>query len=223
MRLTYFASRMLRTGMVVVCALIITSCAEMLDRTRRAHDFLTGRQSPIPPKDPIFGPGMKLYSPDETGWYRGPHDPIDFNLVKPGRVKGETFAFSTYALKLGPDEDRAKLIANYRIKTNNDASTRFKNIKIDVNEYPEGPGGNCLLKHWIGEDHAPAGLEGKGPMSLEILDFICIHPRKKTTAAFLSYSQRYFPGGRDPLLTEKASACIQNLEFNEEWNPPRSR
>jgi len=207
--------------MVVVCALIITSCAA----TRGAHDFLTGQQNLVPPKDPIFGPGIKFYSPDETGWYYAPRGPIEFNIVKPGRVKGETFAFSTYALKLRPDEDRAKLIVNYKneIKTNNDASTRFKNIKIDVNEYPEGPGSNCLLRHWIAEDHAPAGLEGKGPMSLESLDFVCIHPRVKTTAAFLSYSQRYFPGGRDPLLTEKASACIRNLEFNEEWNPRRSR
>jgi hypothetical protein len=158
---------------------------------------------------------MKLFSPDETGWYRAPHSPDEFTVVKPGRVKGETFAFNTYALKLGPGEDKAKLISKYKIS--NDTSERFKNIKIDVNEYPGGPGGNCLLRHWTAEDHAPAGLEGKGPMTLESLDFVCIHPREKTTAAFLSYSQRYFPGGRDPLLMEKASACIKKLEFNDEW------
>jgi hypothetical protein len=139
---------------------------------------------------------MKFYSPDETGWYYAPRGPIEFNIVKPGRVKGETFAFSTYALKLRPDEDRAKLIVNYKneIKTNNNASTRFKNIKIDVNEYPEGPGGNCLLRYWIAEDHAPAGLEGKGPMSLESLDFVCIHPLIRHTAANRLARVRAQPG-----------------------------
>jgi hypothetical protein len=219
MQLTYLASRTLHTGAVVLCALIITSCAAV----RPVHDFLTGRQNLVPPKDPIFGPGMKLYSPDETGWYRVPNEPGVFALVKAGRNKGETFAFQTYALELGPGEDRDKLIAKYRTNNNNEESPRFKNIKVDVNAYPEGPGGNCLLKHWTVEDHAPAGLEGKGPMILESMDFVCLHPHEKSKAAFLSYSQRYFPGGRDALLAEKASACIRRLEFNDESKPRHSR
>lgn len=56
---------------------------------------------------------MKLYSPDETGWYRAPSHADEFTVVKPRGVKGETFAFRTFALKLESDEDREKLIAKY--------------------------------------------------------------------------------------------------------------
>lgn len=212
MQLMYRVNRVLRVTVVVSCAFFMASCAA----TQALHGALTGQQNTLAPNEPIHGPGMTLYSPDEAGWYRAPRRQSEFSLVKPGRVQGETFAFMVDALKLGPGENRADLVAKYKSGISNDASTRFTNIKVTVDEYPQGPGGNCLVRHWSAEDHAPVGLEGKGPMTLESVDFVCINPNDRSMAAFLSYSQRYFPGGRDSRLMEKASACIQKLTFNDD-------
>ncbi|MDH4319606.1 MAG: hypothetical protein OEV64_14565 [Desulfobulbaceae bacterium] len=213
MQLMNRVNLVLRVTAVVSCSFFMVSCVA----TQALHDALTGQRSSFPPNHPINGPGMMLYSPDENGWYRVPSQQNQFAIVKPGHVHGETYAFMVDTLTLEASESRADFITKLQRGITENSSTRYTNIKVTVDEYPKGPGGNCLVRHWSWEDHAPPGLEGKETMTLESVDFVCINPNDKTTAAFLSYSQRYFLGGRDPRLMEKAAGYIQKLTFKNEY------
>ena len=90
MRLTYFAGRMLYAGMVITCALVITSCAA----TRAAHNALIG----APPGAESVRAGrlyrtnyLNIRAPNSDGWYlRSSREGMEF--ARRGKEPSESFA-----------------------------------------------------------------------------------------------------------------------------------
>ena len=162
--------------------------------------------------------GISLLPINEKGWEILVHQPHMLKLGRPGnKPPEENYIISTEIFwpiaKFASQEeflDFAKKRFGIGISAD---SLRAKNRKTDIQPIVIKDN-YCAHIHIKDEDHGvPFQLHKGGYMIIENYSLICSHPIKKNIGISVSYSQRYYPDGRDPELLKKANEVLTNVRF----------
>jgi hypothetical protein len=189
---------------VLGSVLVLSSCASI-------------QEVQIPPER-FSQKGFSFMPFNEKGWFIAARNPQRAVLVKRGDNPDETFAieanaFSGQSPTLESGEEFARLIKEFEL--NNTNPGRFKVLRHEVSPYAE-KGNNCVRSHMAAEDHGVVSRSGKtGPMILEKLTLVCVHPKDNRAGANVAYSQRYYPDQRDPKFLEKGTSVLSSVEFTD--------
>jgi tetratricopeptide (TPR) repeat protein len=98
-------------------------------------------------------------------------------------------------------------------------SDRFT-IKKEEGEISRSRENYCWTYHLIVEDRAAKTRTGKKVMLLEIIGYICQHPKDRTKGINMQYSHRYYPGDDDPEVKNKAKEFLDNVTFTDFISEP---
>jgi hypothetical protein len=92
---------------------------------------------------------------------------------------------------------------------------RFTELKISTDLYP-GKGEDCVRIHTVHEDKKAKALSMRsGNMVMELLALTCAHPKDKRVAVHVVYSERYWPGDRDPEFENRAEQILNSLRLED--------
>lgn len=196
----------LNTAGAVFCSLFVISCASPGPKFQEIQ---------LPPTR-IAQKGYSLVPLNEKGWLVKGRNPVQLALGKRAENPDESFVIQTTLVKIGPyktKEDFVRLVKDSQAQDMD--PQRHKILKHDVTAYTE-KATECAKSHSISEDNAAVRASGnKGVMILEVLSLSCAHPKDKSVAVFVGFSQRYYAGHRDSAFMDKASTVLSSLEFSD--------
>ena len=197
--------KLLQILALLLTALAIASCVHM----QRPPEVK------LPP-DRISLIGYSFTPLNERGWLVAGKNSYNIALVKRGKNTDETFAIQTMRFQLPEfktQEDFARLIKGGQVKDTD--SQRFKITKHEVSDHLAHKT-NCAISHMATEDHgAVKRSTNKDAMTLEALVLTCAHPKDKNIGINVSFSQRYYPGQKDPALVKKGMIILNSVIFND--------
>ncbi len=193
-------------------------CNNAATNIEEAVSFLNLPPSPeiqIPPER-ISQNGYSLVPLNEKGWLIAGRNAYQLAIGKRGENPDETFAIQAIPFRLSAFKTNEEFVSMVREGQENDTERpRFKIVKHEVTAYPMS-GTDCAKSHMVTEDRAAVKRTNRsGDMILEVLTLTCAHPKDKSYGISIIFSQRYYPGQRDPALIEKAASVLTSVEFNE--------
>lgn len=196
---------LLKVG-ILCTTLIITSCATISPQLPEIQ---------IPPER-ILQNGYSFVPLNEKGWKIVGRNAYQLAFAKTGDNQDETFAIQTFTFGLPEHatiEEFIRIIKEGQTKDTN--PQRFKMTEHEVTAYPM-KGADCAKSHVVTEDNAAVKRSVKSEnMILEAMTLTCAHPSNKNVGISIVYSQRYYPGQRDPALVEKATSILNSTELND--------
>jgi len=192
---------------VICISLVMTSCASTQEpKTPEIQ---------LPPKR-IVQKGYSLMPLNEAGWIIAGRDDYQLTIITFGYNTDETYAIQAIPFRLPAfktSEEFVRLVKEGQLKDTDPARFRIK--KHDVALFP-GKGTDCVRSHMVTEDLSAIKSSGRsGGMILEALALTCAHPKDKKVGISVIFSQRYFPGERDPAIIEKATSVLNSVEFTD--------
>lgn len=190
-------------GMLCI-SLVITSCASTQPQVPEIQ---------IPPKR-IIQKGYSLVPLNEAGWIIAGRDEYQLAIVTLGYNLDETYAIQAIPFRLPgfkTTEEFVRLVKEGQVNDTDPARFRIKKHEVAV--FPR-KGTDCVKSHMVTEDLSAIKSSGRsGGMILEALALTCAHPKDKSVGISVIFSQRYFPGERDPAFIEKATSVLHSVEF----------
>lgn len=187
-------------------SLVIASCASVETKSPEVQ---------IPPKR-IVQKGYSLLPLNEVGWIIAGRDEYQLTIITFGYNTDETYAVQATPFRLSAfknSEEFVRLVKEGQLKDSDPARFRIK--KHDVAVFP-GKGTDCVKSHMVTEDLSAIKSSGRsGGMILEALALTCAHPKDKKVGISVIFSERYFPGERDPAIVEKATSVLNSVEFTD--------
>lgn len=197
------------------CAFHKASCALTPSNPLCASTSPVMEELSIPPTR-ITQKGYSLVPLNEKGWLVRGRNPVQLALGKLAENPDESFVIHATMVKVGPyktKEDFVRLIKDSQARDTD--PQRFKTLKHDVTAYTKNAT-ECARSHSIAEDNAAARASGnKGIMVLEVLALSCAHPKDKSVAVYIGFSQRHYAGHRDSAFMDKANTVLSSLEFTD--------
>ncbi|MBI4292923.1 MAG: hypothetical protein HY661_15740 [Betaproteobacteria bacterium] len=198
--------KILRRLAISCAALAVASCAPVQPKLQ---------QIPIPPER-ISQKGFSLLPLNEQGWLIAARNPRLLSLGKLGKSPEENVVIRAVLFQMPAFKSNDELV---RLVRDGGASginpERLKVVKHEVASHPKN-GADCARSHSVLEDHGAAKMVGKeGVMVQETVTLTCAHPKDAAVGVAVSYSQRYYPGERDPRLLRKARRVLDSVEFAE--------
>jgi hypothetical protein len=189
---------------IAVAAVLLSACA-------------TGSQAPpeLPvPGQRIIQPGYSFLPPAERGWHAGPRDQFRVSIAKRGSHADESYAVQGSVFRLPRFETTAELAQIVKEGMQRDTDpTRFAVTRHDVVPDASRPT-ECVRSHAVAEDRNPVKRTSRaGPMVLELVSLTCAHPKNKSVGIDVTYSHRYYAGGQDASLPQKADHVLASVEF----------
>lgn len=198
---------------LAACGFHKASCALTPSNPLCASTSPVMEELSIPPTR-ITQKGYSLVPLNEKGWLVRGRNPVQLALGKLTENPDESFVIHATMVKVGPyktKEDFVRLIKDSQARDTD--PQRFKTFKHDVTAYTKNAT-ECARSHSIVEDNAAARASGnKGIMILEVLALSCAHPKDKSVAVYIGFSQRYYAGHRDSAFMDKANTVLSSLEF----------
>jgi len=160
--------------------------------------------------------GFSLVPLNEQGWLVLADRPEQFALRKAGAepdegyaVQGSTTSLPAFA---SPEAFLAEVVKR---GTADSVAGRFKLVAHSAQLAP-ATGDMCARTHTVTEDHAPVRRSSRsGPMILEIYAITCAHPGNRAIGVMVGYSERYYPGHRDPRLEKSADTLLGSVTLND--------
>ena len=170
---------------------------------------------PMPPARSIHL-GFSLVPLNEPGWLVLADRPEQFALRKTGADPDEGYAVqgSTTSLPLfaSPEAFLAEVVKRGTVDS---PAGRFKLVAHSAQLVP-AMGDMCARTHTVTEDRAPVRQSSRtGPMILEIYAITCAHPGNRAIGVMVGYSERYYPGQRDPRLEKSAEALLASVVLTD--------
>jgi len=160
--------------------------------------------------------GYSLVPLNEAGWIIAGRDEYQLAIVTLGYNLDETYAIQAITFRLPgfkTTEEFVRLVKEGQVKDTDPA--RFRTKKHEVAAFP-GKRTDCVESHMVTEDLSAIKSSGRsGGMILEALALTCAHPKDKSVGISVIFSQRYFPGERDPAFIEKATSVLHSVEFTD--------
>ena len=149
---------------------------------------------------------------NEPGWLVLASRPDLLALAKQGGNADETFAVQGSVMKFPEFASAAAFLAEVeRYVSKPVPASRFKYVSHSIRPAPE-KGDRCARAHSVFEDHAPVRHTSRtGHMILEGYFLMCTHPRNPAVAITVGFSQRYYPGSRDPQLEKSAETLLGSV------------
>ena len=160
--------------------------------------------------------GFSLVPLNERGWLVLADRPDQLALWKAGANPDESYAVQGRTTRFPVFASPEAFLAEMGKRGVEDSPAgRFKLVAHSVQLAPD-KGDMCARMHTVIEDHAPARRSSRtGPMILEIYAITCAHPGNRTTGVTVGYSERYYPGHRDPQLETSAAKLLATVTLTD--------
>ena len=192
MRLTYFAGRMLRTGMVFVCALIITSCAA----TRALHDVLIGgtpTASTVRAGQLYRGNNLNIRAPNSDGWLLAGSSVEGMHFARRGTAPSESFAaqvllfIPSAAARGNRDEFLSLMKKEFEAET---TSGRHSAVESEFKHAEERSYLCVSVRSVVKDSEALVSPTRREVLLLQAKSLYCQHPKKPNMGFAIIYSHR---------------------------------
>jgi len=160
--------------------------------------------------------GFSLVPLNEQGWRVLADRPDQFALKKAGADSGEGYAVqgatTSFPAFASPEAFLAEMVKRGMADS---PAGRFKLVAHSAKLAPD-KGDMCARMHTVTEDQAPARRSSQtGPMTLEIYAITCAHPGNRAIGVMVGFSQRYYPGHRDPQLETSADKLLASVTLTD--------
>jgi tetratricopeptide (TPR) repeat protein len=159
--------------------------------------------------------GASVLPPQEKAWKIIQKSENRLSLIKGNPQSDATYTASVMINELSDfesEEQFSKEIPKKFLSVYD--SDRFT-IKKEEGEITRSRENYCWTYHLIVEDRAAKTRTGKKVMLLEIIGYICQHPKDRTKGINMQYSHRYYPGDEDPEIKNKAKEFLDNVTFTD--------
>jgi hypothetical protein len=137
-------------------------------------------------------------------------------IVKRGEHEDQTHAIEGVVLNLLPyntPSEFVTMIGDAHIKDYE--RCRFSIIAHETKPH-EGNGALCAKSYFSALDQMAVKRSNRhGDMILEALVLTCAHPQHPKVCVNLSYSERYWPGDRDPEFENRAEQILNSLRLED--------
>lgn len=188
---------------VILAVVLITSC-----NTRQFEDVTDTSAS-------IVIPGVSVLPPKGNNWKVVSKSEADISFVRRGSQPDATYAATVMQLKLPETESKEQFANEMREKLQSETENeRFKFIKNEGQLSVEQET-ICWRYHMISEDRTARTDSGKKSMLLEMVGYICQHPKAKKKGINIQYSHRYFSGDQDLEIKAKADEFFNHVTFTD--------
>ena len=160
--------------------------------------------------------GFSLVPPNDPGWVVISNTRVEFALRKDGADRDESYVVHGRVMKLPefPTRD-AFFTAASKPPPVLSTSGRFRYLSYSTRSAPE-KGEMCVRNSSVAEDHNPARPSSRTDlMILEVYSLVCAHLQRPTAGIMVIYSQRYYPGNRDPRLEMSADKLFATVTFTD--------
>jgi hypothetical protein len=157
--------------------------------------------------------GYSILPLDEPGWEIGKKDRIELVIGKRGNMD-HTYVYRSLLVKLEPYTNPGEFVDVVKKSINNDVdTTRFNTVKHETVPH-RFQSAICARSHLLHEDKKALKSSSKpGNMIMEMRVLTCGHPKDKQVGVMVIYSERYWPGDRDPKFDSRAEELMAGLLF----------
>jgi len=190
MRLTYFACRMPYAGMVIVCALVITSCAATL----ALHDTLTGAApgaESVRAGQVYRGKWLVIRAPNSDGWYLARSSREGMEFARRGNEPSESFGAQVLSFISSTAGNRDAFLSS--IKKQFEAETtagRHSAVESEF-KHAEERGYLCVSARSVIKDtEARVSPTRQEALLLQTKSLYCQHPKNPYNGFAIIYSHR---------------------------------
>ena len=190
MRVTYFGGRMLYAGMVIVCALVVTSCAATL----AAHDVLTGaapRAKSVRAGQVYRGKWLVIRAPNSDGWLLAGSSVEGMHFARRGTAPSESFVAQVLSFVSSTAGNRDAFLSS--IKKQFEAETtagRHSAVESEF-KHAEERGYLCVSARSVIKDtEARVSPTRQEALLLQTKSLYCQHPKNPYNGFAIIYSHR---------------------------------
>ncbi len=192
MRLTDFAGRMLYAGMVIVCALVITSCAATL----ALHDSLIGgapRAKSVRAGQLYTGENLNIRAPNSDGWLLAGSSVEGMHFARRGTAPNESFAaqvllfIPSTAARGNRDEFLSSIKKQFEAET---IAGRFSAVESEFKHAEERSYLCVSARSVIKDTEARVSPTRQEVLLLQAKSLYCQHPKNPYMGFALIYSHR---------------------------------
>ena len=159
-------------------------------------------------------PGASVLPPKEKAWKIVQKNENQLSLIKGNPQSDATYAASVMINEL-PDIESEEQFSEISKKLLSEYDTERFTIKKEEGEISRSRETYCWRYHLIVEDRAAKTRTGKKVMWLEVIGYICQHPKDRKKGINFQYSHRYYPDDEDPEIRNKANEFLDNVTFTE--------
>ena len=170
---------------------------------------------PLPPARSIHQ-GFSLVPLNEQGWLVLADRANQFALRKAGADPDESYAVQGGTTSFPVFASLEAFLAEMGKRGAADSPAgRYRLIAHSAQLAPD-KGDMCARMHTVTEDQAPTRRSSRtDPMTIEIYAITCAHPGNRTIGVMVGYSQRYYPGHRDPQLETSADQLLASVTLTD--------
>lgn len=195
---------MLKNIMFVTLAVVlITSC-----NTRQFEDVTDSSA-------PIDIAGVSVLPPKGSNWKVVSKSETNISFISKGSQPDATYAATVMQLKLPDTESKEQFANKMREKLQSERENKRFNLIKNEGQLSVGQGTICWRYHMISEDRTARTASGKKRMLLEMVGYICQHPKTKNKGINIQYSHRYYSGDQDVGIEAKADEFFNHVTFTD--------
>jgi tetratricopeptide (TPR) repeat protein len=158
--------------------------------------------------------GVSVLPPQEKAWKIIQKNDNQLSLIKGNPQSDATYAASVIINEL-PDLESKEQFSEISKKLLSEYDTERFTIKKEEGEISYSRETYCWRYHMISEDRAAKTKTGQKVMLLEMIGYICQHPKDRKKGINFSYSHRYYSGDEDPEIKNKANEFLGNVTFTD--------
>ena len=187
-----------------------------LTTSEQVGKILASENEPITENDAILKQSIyfKFSPPINEQWIVIYRNNYQTTLAKKGNKLDETYGINIMLFELPSLESKENFFEYVKADREKDKdSKRFNTIKDDMNYYQEFDD-FCVGYHSAAEDkEAKKRSTNKKIMILEMVGYVCRHPKNKNIGVTFDFSHRYYKGNEDESLALRAKELFKNLEL----------
>lgn len=159
--------------------------------------------------------GVSVLPPQEQNWKVSHMSENVISLIKKGSQPDATYASFVGFHELPDLESKEQFSKEIFKMLLSEIDTERFTIKKNEGEISHSRETYCWRYHMISEDRAAKTRPGQKVMLLEMVGYICQHPKDRNKGVNFQYSHRYYPGDEDPEIKNKAKEFLDNVTFTD--------
>jgi len=167
------------------------------------------------PAQPFIQNGFSVLPLSETGWSIVNRSQEAFGLAKKGKVQDETYAIQGMKFKLPNFKTDKEFLRYVEKRTRKDTDPSRFNVTYSNFSIVKKASESCIKTHFKTTDKKARKISNnKESMILEVIHFTCRQPQYSNIGTMLAYSHRYYLGGSDSKLNNKANILFKKFKVS---------
>ena len=158
--------------------------------------------------------GASVLPPQEKAWKIVQKNDNQLSLIKGIPQSDSTYSAIVMINEL-PDIESEEQFSEISKKFLAVYDTERFTIKKEEGEISYSRETYCWRYHLIAEDRGAKTRTGEKVMLLEVIGYICQHPKDRKKGINFGYSHRYYPGDEDTEIKNKANEFLDNVTFTD--------